>query len=439
MPTPNRPGIALSKRGNLLLFTRTGVAVLTQFPDVRGYYRPNAGQWRGCRLFVPPQCVRLQPPRPVLSDPPSTPLVEYANPELVAERRWQGIACWKFSQKIPLPLRKATRAYADSTFELLSCFAHVPGALDLHRNCPALLYTIANGLLMLPQDPARRLDTCRRLVRWRMRAIADAAGFPGQRAVTVLRKISARQISFSRIERIRALLKDPVVLKLLAHAPQVPGVLLDCLFFGRRLFSFKFQAQLCHFTLWDQAWTLHLLRLLTRGRPGCLPCTRPCLLEAGITINREDDLLDLFARVGLSAREDAEDLRLPFPSPPIPDLPPAITAIRSGEELLAEAAEMRHCCKSYAGKIHAGTHYIYSMRNPERATISLVQNQEGCWALDDLRGVRNRPVACHTVDVVAAWLLGCPNEDFLPDDPGPQFYGRSALDAPGSFAEGNPF
>jgi hypothetical protein len=92
-----------------------------------------------------------------------------------------------------------------------------------------------------------------------------------------------------------------------------------------------------------------------------------------------------------------------FPRPPLPAVD-EIVPLRRPEDLIAEGRQQRNCVASYIGRVAQGGIYIYRVLSPERATLSVVKLEDGCWHLDQLLGAGNRAVGAVTRQLVAAWL-----------------------------------
>ena len=93
-----------------------------------------------------------------------------------------------------------------------------------------------------------------------------------------------------------------------------------------------------------------------------------------------------------------------LPLPPLPGLPGKIIPLRSQAELLAEGRAQKNCVASYSNRVIAGQCFIYSVRHPSRATLSITRRSDGNWGIGELEASCNRPVDSATREFVKAWL-----------------------------------
>lgn len=96
---------------------------------------------------------------------------------------------------------------------------------------------------------------------------------------------------------------------------------------------------------------------------------------------------------------------LPFPPPPFPDTA-SIKAIRTPDELQAEAKVMAHCISGYCGRIYDGVYAVYRVLAPERLTLGL-RVDKGKVHIDQLRGFANKPPSGDAWEAVEHWFAHC--------------------------------
>ena len=98
-----------------------------------------------------------------------------------------------------------------------------------------------------------------------------------------------------------------------------------------------------------------------------------------------------------------------FPNPPLPDGGEAfgvrVRALRTKKELRAWATAQKNCAAGYGRQVLAGTYYLYAVSKPEPATLGLYYSASaGRWAIEQLKGPKNRRVTKGTAAGVRAWL-----------------------------------
>lgn len=80
-----------------------------------------------------------------------------------------------------------------------------------------------------------------------------------------------------------------------------------------------------------------------------------------------------------------------------------IVPLTSSEELLQEGEEQDNCVAGYSQAVIRGSCYIYRLLAPERATMSLVKDQES-WGLREMSLRGNCPVSQATTAAVENWF-----------------------------------
>ena len=64
---------------------------------------------------------------------------------------------------------------------------------------------------------------------------------------------------------------------------------------------------------------------------------------------------------------------------------------------------MQNCVISYGTNVLGGTHYIYRMHQPERATVLLVRNQDS-WFPSQVKTFKNGDPKPETLETIEKWL-----------------------------------
>jgi hypothetical protein len=81
-----------------------------------------------------------------------------------------------------------------------------------------------------------------------------------------------------------------------------------------------------------------------------------------------------------------------------------IVPIRTFVELIEEGRAQSNCVSIYAKRIESGNVFIYRVFYPERATVSVVKNDDRKWELGELKAAQNTPVFPTTEKFIATWL-----------------------------------
>jgi len=92
-----------------------------------------------------------------------------------------------------------------------------------------------------------------------------------------------------------------------------------------------------------------------------------------------------------------------FPKPPI-SAAEGIEPIQCERELVKEGNQQRNCVASYKNRILARDIYVYRIKQPERATLSIRRSFSGTWVFCDLKLSLNRPPSKITRSFVEDWL-----------------------------------
>ena len=93
-----------------------------------------------------------------------------------------------------------------------------------------------------------------------------------------------------------------------------------------------------------------------------------------------------------------------LPLPPLPGVKDRIVPLLSQSELMAEGREQKNCVAGYVARVAAGSHYVYRVLHPSRATLSIIRQSDGNWVIGELEASCNRSVDLATRFYVNKWL-----------------------------------
>lgn len=411
-----RPGLVF-RNGKLVLFGSTQILVVRQWPDIRGWRKTEKRGWHPWRPVLNPRVIRLHEPRlksaSNLNKPNQTlscagricSLDDWIRYKLARQRRFEE-ASWRFSEEIPLEVRRAVRSFEQSHYEVLQAFAKVDYAIELYLSNPALFYALVRNDQFLAEPPRARLTACRRWILHKQHEIAAWLGFPKDAArvcVRILSKLPSRDVRIHRLWWLRRMLADPELRKLFVFAPRIDATVIGFVWDARELLHPMLAAKLAHGmeakALFETRLvvrdTIRMWRLLERPWP---PAKKIC------GINAFEDLHDELWR-SCERRVSAAGLSVRFAEPPLSEWPD-IELLGTTKEIIAEGEQMDHCVASYIPEMTSGEKAIllYRVLWPERATLRLAKTGEK-WRIVELRCQRNQAPSPETFEFVKTWLV----------------------------------
>ncbi len=94
-----------------------------------------------------------------------------------------------------------------------------------------------------------------------------------------------------------------------------------------------------------------------------------------------------------------------FPAPPVPGTR-KIIPLKTAKVLMIEGIAQHNCVGSrrYADAVRAGEKYIYVVKEPQRATLSIEKGSGETWMISELYTSCNKPVRKETRATVEEWL-----------------------------------
>jgi hypothetical protein len=410
-----RPGLVF-RHGKLVVFGSTQILVVRQWPDIRGWRKTEQRGWHPWRPVLNPRLIRLHEPRLKQASASNEPdqtlsctgrsclLDDWIRYKLARQRRFDE-AAWRFSERIPLEVRRAVRSFGQSHYEVLQAFARVDYALELYRSNPALFYALVRNDQFLVEPPRARLAACRRWIFHKQHEISRWLGFPedaGKVCVRILAKLPSRDVRVHRLWWLRQMLADPQLRRLLVFAPRIDATVIGFIWDAKELLHPTLAGKLVQRLDGKVLFQTRLLvrdiarmwRLLERPWP---PARSVCGVNAFEDLHNE-----LWQHCERRVRSAGLNIR--FVEPPLPEWPD-IELLSTTREIIAEGEEMEHCVASFIPDMTSGERaiLIYRVLWPERATLRLAKAGER-WRIADLRGSRNRVPSPETFDYINTWL-----------------------------------
>lgn len=295
-----------------------------------------------------------------------------------------------FIETIPLEYRKMIGRFHDRQWHMLNLLARCPGADDLCDSNPALAYALASNWAFHKPAVRQPYRAARSLVWRKQRYILDWLGFDNTEQVCMIfRKLNLGCISMENLFRMRNILQDRALRKILSHAPEVNDRLITCL----------------HRLPYDPWMTLDLAWVAANdpwpdmfmSMEDVLGDIRKMLSSLGeedthIKYRSYQDIRD--HHNSLTKRVNVLRLtkRGAFPKPPFPGTE-SIVPILNPHDLLAEGQEQSNCVVSYANAIYNQSVYIYRVFKPVRATLSIKPNGPKKWRIGQLLQAHNEGVS----------------------------------------------
>jgi hypothetical protein len=124
--------------------------------------------------------------------------------------------------------------------------------------------------------------------------------------------------------------------------------------------------------------------------------------QQNLNIRSLEQLLTLHTDILNSHTEQLDEKHAgTFPSPPIQGNR-KIVPIKAAKALVMEGIAMHNCVgnRKYADAVRAGEKYIYAVKEPQRATLSIMPGAGGTWFISELYTACNRQVNRATREVV---------------------------------------
>ncbi len=349
------------------------------------------------------------PPPPAVAAPASGGEVPDKQPAPAMVRK-RAFDAFRFAQ--PKDIAKALEPFRSHQWHLLVMLAHDPASLDLAKSNPALAYLLAQRL-GADSELIRSLK-CGTMSQRDLLACLD---LPDSAAmVKLLRKVRPESITGDNWRAVAGLLRRGTtdLRQPLAHLPVINTGVIEIVSEARLLEA----ASACLLeeisTLRQEHYRAGVAQMLRdtldmqeqlRGRdPVRLFADLERLRKVHLEVSAAHrEYLRRRRAAALSGEAGNRD-RAIFETPPIPGLPGSIEPLTSASHLVDEGEEQHNCVGSYAWKVRMGDTFIYRILKPERATLSIVRQSDGCWHISELLARYNEPVKASTERHVARWL-----------------------------------
>lgn len=402
-----RVGLAY-KNGKLYQFTKRHVLVMTSWPDPRGWFKRRSHGWKAtrkwsdsmfCAIFEPnfdlSQMRRLddtQPPQyefPMAITPQEQRLMEWAERDQKVKDAYLAT--------IPEEIRVELARYQDRKWHVFNLLARCPGAIDLSRSNPALLYALASNWVFHKPAATQPIRAARRLVNKKQKVVMEWLGFPAAETVRrILIKIAPDAISMPTLLYLRSALKRPEVVKMLSHLEKINGAALR-LVTNRNLFPYLTPRLMEDVSRIDdpKQKTYYLTGILSDtlkmaeedNWQHCPPqfCSLHRLQEV-----HDDHVRRLNREPGVWGSHPARPPVTSFPPPPFAgtrNIIPIMTPL----ELYEEGRLMQHCVSIYAHDMADGLVYVYRVIEPVRATM-MIRKMNYDWIMDQISGIKNASI-----------------------------------------------
>ena len=439
----NRPiqsGTAF-RNGKLYSFSRRGILVVSQWPDMRAWRKtPKGNQWQHVRPEMSLEktmdgwnCVwGHREPRqrngigrdPIIGN--IEPVLDDSDANAEGES-WEECAKWQYVREqnnslqaeylspVPEEILLAVSRFANRHWHLLNLVARCPRVFDLVRATPALALALSSPWVFRKNPPRQPLRSVRSLLGKQQTDIVAWLGLPDAwSTVRILRKLPPGECTVLNLLHLRDLFRSR--LKTLQHIPHLNGPIIRLMTgeAGRYQVSPRFLQEIAMQPgLLDRSVRMLRDTLWMRDKlesPGII-----ALRSYNDLTRAHDHCVDQLGRMDSTIISPP-----PFPHPPLIassphlELEPVLTAC----ELLEEARIQRNCVGGYGTWVLKGNMYLYRLLSPERATVAVTMDRSGQWRLDEIKSRYNSEVHPDTLSAVLEWIASTGNDSTDGNDKG---------------------
>ncbi len=307
-------------------------------------------------------------------------------------------------------------AFGDLHFPLLCGIQRLRAFRELTQ-CPGLAYALVNSALRCNREPEGVLQAVAISATRRRRQLAVQVGFP-ESTVRILSRVVPSALTTTNIDRLRAGLARPEVVRVVRHLPRITEAIVRIVGTPR---------------LFEHASARLLLDAAEQPTPGDVPNLASRMAE---TLSMMDQfapravpdrfrsmahLLTEHSRYcGSFAKGELGDiLRFRFPAPPVRvDDPDLFEPITGPEALVSESICQQNCVGSveFARRIAEGEIYCYKTTGRwglERVTFTVTKGwdptrkRDYIWLLDHVEASRGRTPHPRTIRSIQSFLERC--------------------------------
>jgi len=399
------------KDGKLYEFTERHVLVMQGWPDPRAWFKRRSHGWRPTRkwadaLFSDPLFLDKKP----LPEKPTRPFVlpggQMILPGIMITAEYRALRAYgdhvartAFINLIPEEIRQELQRYGDRRWHLMNILARCPGALDLSRSNPALLFALASNWAFHRPAVTQPVRAARSLVWKKQKAIQEWLGFPGTEPVRrLLAKITPEAVNVEGLLYLRDALLNPAYVKLLSPLPKLNRAAL-MLAADRRTIE-HVTPKLLEDTLENptaktfsgeldgrqDVYKLMVDTVRMANRVNWEKCPKTfCSVKRVQTVH--DDLAPRLDLLRLRKEYNIPDR---FSDPPFLGTE-HIIPLTTPEEMFREGYLQKNCVGSYVCPVAEGWEYMYRVAQPVRATLSIAF-EAGAWVSREFYKACNQPI-----------------------------------------------
>lgn len=294
-------------------------------------------------------------------------------------------------------------------WHLLSCLYRIDGFASFLESSPGIGWMLASVWVF--HKTKRPFDTIRRLILKKKRDIIEYLGFPRRdSAVKIIYKKIPKEIFFiDFFKYLRSAMQNEKIFKCLCYLPLVNVNVITCLC-TKNVFDYcdmNFFEDLATYSAppYDMTIDLNLydtLRMLKNL------WKKPKINSLAKLIKVHNEVSEILLKRKMEKMEN-----IIFPPPPVPEIEGLIEPIQTEKELFEESLKMKHCVHSYDLRIFKKNSYCYRIFYPERATLELINNCNGIWNINQIRGYENKDVSDLTIQAIKNWLYNWYNFKIL--------------------------
>lgn len=327
-------------------------------------------------------------------------------PQLLADLLFsQDSVAQLWAAKISGKLRQQLLSFPESLLpELLTLSQMWPERfMDWSQWCPALITLLTQ---IKAEDGTQWNDVDRlRIMQDGWRAVLKKAAWPVTRSnLKLLRKIPIEDCSPKNLLELREHLEDRRKCKLLRHTRRFTSQTMDTL----RLPAYMLSVRLLEVSE-NEMLQLEIDSVCEICRD-IMHYRREMELEplwpyragrfSARTLMNAAQFQMMLSSLKRDGRTEA------FPAPPISSFESkyfSVEPVTSISAIYREGNQMQNCVISYGTNVLAGTHYIYRMHQPERATVLLLRNQDN-WFPAQVKTFKNGDPKPETIETIEKWL-----------------------------------